>query len=188
MSLQERPTTWVALAGFMGTGKSRIGWELSRALALHFIDTDKLITRIVGQSVTEIFAEKGERFFRSCEQEIVERITRIDHAVISLGGGAFVCEQNRKLLLERGPIVILWASADTIYQRTRHSDRPLLQTHNPLLSIEHLLNERNPFYRQGNIHIQSDGRPSGEIVEEIIEQLWRWQENKTSKRIENYDL
>lgn len=58
--LIERPVSWVALAGFMGTGKSRIGWELSRALALHFVDTDKLITRVVGKSIPEVFAQEGE--------------------------------------------------------------------------------------------------------------------------------
>lgn len=172
--LIERPVTWVALAGFMGTGKSRIGWELSRALALHFVDTDKLITRVVGKTIPEVFEQEGEGYFRACEAEVVERVTRLDHAVVSLGGGTFIHEANRRTLLERGPVVVLWASPETVYQRTRHSERPLLRTPDPLSRIRTLMDEREPLYRQGTIHVHSDGRPAEEIVEEVVERLWAW--------------
>ncbi|GAA5533302.1 shikimate kinase [Deinococcus aluminii] len=172
--LIERPVTWVALAGFMGTGKSRIGWELSRALALHFVDTDKLITRVVGKSIPEVFAQEGESYFRACEAEVVRRVTRLDHAVVSLGGGTFIHEANRRTLLERGPVVVLWASPETVYQRTRHSDRPLLQSADPLSRIRTLMDEREEHYRQGTIHVHSDGRPAEEIVEEVTQRLWDW--------------
>lgn len=172
--LIERPVTWVAMAGFMGTGKSRVGWELSRALALHFVDTDKLITRVVGKSIPEVFAQEGERYFRACEEEVVQRVTRLDHAVISLGGGTFIHEANRHHLLERGPVVVLWATPETVYQRTKHSDRPLLKTEDPLSRIKSMMDERESMYREGTIHVHSDGRPSEEIVEEITDRLWRW--------------
>jgi shikimate kinase len=174
--LIERPVSWVALAGFMGTGKSRIGWELSRALALHFVDTDKLITRVVGKSIPEVFAHEGEHYFRACEGEVVQRVTRLEHAVVSLGGGTFVHAENRQVLLSRGPVVVLWATPETILARTRNSDRPLLHTPDPLGRIEALMNERELAYRQGTIHVNSDGRPSEEIVEEIIDRLWNYQE------------
>lgn len=175
-SLIDRPVSWVALAGFMGTGKSRIGWELSRALALHFVDTDKLITRVVGKSIPEVFAHEGEGYFRACEGEVVQRVTRLDYAVVSLGGGTFVHEENRRVLLSRGPVVVLWATPETILARTRNSDRPLLHTPDPLSRIEALMHEREGAYRQGTIHVNSDGRPSEEIVEEIIDRLWNYQE------------
>lgn len=179
-SLIERPAPWVALAGFMGTGKSRVGWELSRALAMHFVDTDKLITRVVGKSIPEVFAQEGEAYFRACESEVVRRVVRLEHAVISLGGGTFIHEENRRLLLERGPVVVLWATPETVYQRTRHSDRPLLKVEDPLSRIRSLMSERESVYRQGTIHVHSDGRPSEEIVEEIIERLWGWHEAQAS--------
>lgn len=178
--LIERPTEWVALAGFMGTGKSRIGWELSRALALHFVDTDKLITRVVGKSIPEVFAQEGEGYFRACESEVVQRVTRLEHAVISLGGGTFIHEENRRLLLGRGPVVVLWATPETVYQRTKHSDRPLLRVEDPLSRIRTLMDERESVYRQGTIHVHSDGRPSEEIVEEVIERLWAWRDAQTT--------
>ena len=174
--LIERPVTWVALAGFMGTGKSRVGWELSRALALHFVDTDKLITRVVGKSIPEVFAQEGEGYFRACEQEVVQRVTRLEHAVISLGGGTFIHEENRRRLLSRGPVVVLWATPEPVYQRTQHSDRPLLNAEDPLTKIKSLMDERESIYREGTIHVHSDGRPSEEIVQEVIERLERWAE------------
>ena len=172
--LIERPVHWVALAGFMGTGKSRIGWELSRELALHFVDTDKLITRVVGKSIPEVFAQEGEGYFRACEREIVQRVTRLDHAVVSLGGGTFIHEGNRKALLARGPVVVLHATPETVYARTKHSDRPLLRVPDPFRRIPELMDERQSAYELGNIHVHSDGRPSEEIVQEIIERLYRW--------------
>lgn len=176
-SLIERPVTWVALAGFMGTGKSRIGWELSRELALNFIDTDKLITRVVGKSISEVFAQEGEGFFRQCERETVCRVSKLDYAVVSLGGGTFIHEDNRRHLLRRGPVVVLWSTPEVVYQRTRKSTRPLLQTmpaEDPVTRIRDLMSEREPVYRQGTIHVNNDGRPTAELVAEIIERLWGW--------------
>ncbi|WP_293914707.1 shikimate kinase [Deinococcus sp.] len=177
--LMHRPVSWLALAGFMGTGKSRIGWELSRELSLHFVDTDKLIARVVGKSIPEVFAEQGEGYFRSCESEIVRRVTRLEHAVVSLGGGTFIHEANRRELLRRGPVVVLTASPETVYARTRNSDRPLLRVPDPLARISELMAEREQAYGQGTIHVHSDGRPSEEIVAEIVERLWDWQDAQT---------
>ena len=177
--LIDRPVSWVALAGFMGTGKSRIGWELSRELSLHFVDTDKLISRVVGKTIPEVFAERGEGFFRACESEVVRRVTRLDHAVVSLGGGTFINESNRRELLRRGPVVVLTATPETIYARTKNSDRPLLRVPDPLSRISELMREREGAYQHGTIHVHSDGRPSEEIVAEIVDRLWDWQEAQT---------
>lgn len=167
-----RPATWLALAGFMGTGKSRVGWELSRELALNFIDTDKLIQRITGLSLPQLFEAYGEATFRAYEREVVRRVVRLDHAVVSLGGGTFVHPENRQLLLSRGPVVVLWASPETILERTRRSDRPLLKTPDPLGRIHHLLSEREGAYRQGTLHVSSEGREASDVVHDIIEKLW----------------
>ena len=183
-SLIDRPVSWLALAGFMGTGKSRIGWELSRELSLHFVDTDKLISKVVGKTIPEVFAERGEGFFRACESEVVRRVTRLDHAVVSLGGGTFVHECNRRELLRRGPVVVLTASPETVYARTKNSDRPLLHVPDPLTRITELMREREGAYQQGTIHVHSDGRPSEEIVAEIVERLWEWQDAQTDARKE----
>nr|WP_225429818.1 shikimate kinase [Deinococcus detaillensis] len=183
-SLIDRPANWIALAGFMGTGKSRIGWELSRELSLHFVDTDKLISRVVGKTIPEVFAERGEGFFRACESEVVRRVTRLDYAVVSLGGGTFVHESNRRELLRRGPVVVLTATPETVYARTKNSDRPLLHVPDPLTRITELMREREGAYQHGTIHVHSDGRPSEEIVAEIVERLWDWQDTQADAQHE----
>src|SRR5690606_29138983 len=70
---RERVVTWLAMAGFMGTGKSRIGWELSRRLQLTYVDTDRVIERVGCMRITDIFELYGEGVFRDYESEIVRR-------------------------------------------------------------------------------------------------------------------
>ena len=169
-----RPTRWVALAGFMGTGKSRIGWELSRRLSLTFIDTDKVIERVSCMRISDIFEYYGEATFRDYETEIVRRCLKLDEVVISTGGGTVGRAENRQMLKSRGPVVALHASPETIYQRTRRHKRPLLELGDPVTRINELLAARKSMYDDvATFHVSTDGRHSEEVVEEIVEKLWR---------------
>jgi shikimate kinase len=170
-----RPATFVTLTGFMGVGKSRIGRELSRALMLHFIDLDRYIERRTGLSIPDIFRHLGEEAFRRMEREAVRELAGKDYLVLSLGGGTFVDPENRKVLLERGPVVALWASPETILERTlrKPGERPLLQVEDPLERIRALLEARTPVYREAHIHVSTDRRKVEEVVAEIVEKLWR---------------
>src|SRR5690606_35644972 len=123
----ERVVTWLAMAGFMGTGKSRIGWELSRRLQLTFVDTDRVIERVSCMRITDIFELYGEEVFRHYETEVVKRCVRLDEVVVSTGGGTVVRPENRALLKARGPVVVLTASPETVYRRTRRHRRPMLE-------------------------------------------------------------
>jgi shikimate kinase len=174
----DRPVTWVALVGFMGTGKSRIGWELSRALALHFFDTDKVIEKVAGLTVAQIFEVYGEPTFRAYESETVDRCIALNEAVISCGGGTFNNPENRLRLLARGPVVALSASPETILERTKRSPRVLLQVPDPLGKIRELLEVRKPFYDQAPIQVSTDGRLRREVVQEIVEKLELWHESQ----------
>jgi shikimate kinase len=172
---REAPVTWVAMAGFMGTGKSRIGWELSRRLQLTFIDTDRVIERVACMRISEIFELYGEATFRDYETEIVRRVLRLDGVVISTGGGTVVRDENRALLKSRGPVVVLDASADTIFKRTRRHRRPLLERGDPLERIRNLMAARAPFYDDiATVRVQSDDRDSSDVVEEVVRKLAAW--------------
>ena len=179
----DRPVDWVALVGFMGTGKSRIGWELSRALALHFFDTDKVIEKVAGLTVAQIFEAYGEPTFRAYESETVERCIALNEAVISCGGGTFNNSENRAKLLARGPVVALSASPETILERTKRSPRVLLQVPDPLGKIRELLEIRKPFYDQAPIQVSTDGRLRREVVQEIVEKLELWHEQEVSEYV-----
>jgi shikimate kinase len=174
----ERPVSWVALVGFMGTGKSRIGWELSRALALHFVDTDKVIERVAGLTIQQIFEVYDEATFRGFESEVVERCTALDQAVVSTGGGTFTREDNRRKLLTRGPVIALRASPETILERTRKHPRVLLQVPDPLGKINELLAVRKPFYDLAPIQVSTDGRMRRDVVAEIIARLEAWRDDE----------
>lgn len=171
----ERPTTWVALTGFMGVGKTRIGWELAKALTLHFIDLDRYLERQTGLSVAEIFAQLGEPAFRELEREAVHELVAKDFLVLSLGGGTFMNPEVRALLLARGPVVALWASPETIWERIRKrpGQRPLLAAEDPLRRIQTLLAEREIVYREAHLHASTEGRRVSEVVDEIVAKLWQ---------------
>ena len=172
---EKRPVTWVAIAGFMGTGKSRAGWELSRRLSLTFIDTDRIIERVSCMRIAEIFEFYGEEVFRDYETEIVRRCLKLDEVVISTGGGTVTRKVNRDLLTSRGPVVVLWASPETILKRTRRQRRPLLDVADPQARIRTLLDARRATYEAvATISVSTDGRASREVVEEIIEKLMHW--------------
>lgn len=172
---RDRPVTWVALAGFMGTGKSRIGWELSRRLSLTFIDTDRVIERVSCLKIPEILELYGESVFRDYETEVVRRTLRLDEVVVATGGGTVVRPENRRLLRSRGPVVVLEASPDTIYKRTRRHKRPLLELGDPIQRIRQLLAERASAYDEvASIKVSGDDREADDVVEEIVARLGEW--------------
>lgn len=158
----------------MGVGKSRIGRELARALMLHFIDLDRYIERRTGISIPDIFRHLGEEAFRRMEKEAVRELVGKDYLVLSLGGGTFMDPESQKALLGRGPVVALWASPETILERAmrKPGERPLLQVENPWRGSDPP-RARAPVYRKAHIHVSTDGRRVEEVVEEIVEKLWR---------------
>lgn len=175
----ERVVTWVAMAGFMGTGKSRIGWELSRRLQLTFIDTDRVIERVSGMRIPDVFEFYGEGVFRDYETEVVRRCTRLEEVVVSTGGGTVMRPENRALLRARGPVVVLYASPETVYRRTRRHRRPLLEQGDPQERIRQLMAARQEAYDAvASIKVSTDGRNSADVVEEIVGELVAWKERQ----------
>lgn len=173
----------VILIGFMGCGKSTVGYRLSYRLKRCLIDTDKLIEYREKKKITEIFAEHGEGYFREKETECLnslfhERASRI----LALGGGTPLREENRKIIKKLGTVFYLKASPETIYGRVKHdTKRPLLQCEDPKTRIVTLLKERDPIYEMAADHIiVVDGKNMHRIVQEIAEVVER--ENSGNKR------
>lgn len=154
----------IALVGFMGTGKTSIGENLSRRTGMAFIDTDKLIEIKNGKSVAQIFQESGEKAFRRIETKALEKTRYSKQSVISCGGGAVLNRKNRETL-SHSLLVWLWADIGTVYQRTSvDGSRPLLSG-----DAATVLGSRIPFYAgTADILLSTEGKSVQEITERII--------------------
>ena len=147
----------IVLTGFMGTGKTAVGRELARRLGMRLIELDTEIEKAEGMTINEIFSRHGEPYFRDRETEMVKRFAKQDNLVISTGGGVVLREENMKALREKGVIVCLTASPETILRRISTSDeRPLLKVDDPLKKIKDLLEYRRPYYEKADIVIETD--------------------------------
>lgn len=162
----------VILIGFMGCGKSTVGYRLSYKLKKCLIDTDQLIEQREGISISDMFARHGEAYFRRKETECISSLSKeLGSRIVSLGGGTPMREENRGIIQSLGTVVYLKASADTIYSRVKHDTRrPLLQCENPKSRIEELLAQRAPVYEQiADIVVEVDGKQIKQVVQEVAE-------------------
>jgi shikimate kinase len=160
----------VFLVGFMACGKSSVGQELARRLGWDFVDLDARIESREGQTVPEIFRDRGEPGFRLAEtgalrdllSEPLER-----NRVVALGGGAFVQERNRELL-RQWPSVFLEAPATELWQRSladgTKRERPLRGDPE---AFAQLYAERLPFYREASVVVETAGKQLASICVEI---------------------
>ena len=166
--------TSVALIGFMGTGKTAVGRELSVVLGKQFIETDELIERKAGKSITQIFEQDGEIAFRELEIEVTKAVAATKNAVIACGGGLVLNKINIDRLRQEAVIIYLTASPRVILQRTTNDveERPLLKVTNPTGAINELLKFRKPFYeRAADISINTSKLDVASVIEEIIIRL-----------------
>ncbi len=160
----------IILIGFMGSGKSTVGIRLSYRLRRAMEDTDKLIEKEEGRTISEIFAADGENYFRELETACLKKLLRtMKHRIISTGGGLPIREENHALLKKLGTVVYLRAEAETIYERVKHdTSRPLLQGENPKEKIRKLLKERVSVYEMAaDIVIDVDHKDFDTILDEI---------------------
>lgn len=166
----------IVLIGFMGSGKTSVGLKLSYKLRMPIEDTDKLIERREGCTISELFARKGEEYFRRCETELLTELSKKSLSKIySVGGGTPVREENRKLLKRLGTVIYLRARPETVYERLKGDrTRPLLQCENPLERIRELMEERREIYEScADVTVDVDSGNLDEITEKIAEGLNR---------------
>jgi shikimate kinase len=147
----------VFLIGYMGVGKSTIGKRLASALGIPFVDLDKEIEKTEGNSIAEIFAEKGEAYFRKKETKaLTEMVQSALNAVISTGGGTPCHAENMDVMLNSGVVVWLQLPSHVIAQRLvkSQSERPLIAGLLPDVLPDFIrdhLESRLPFYQRAHI-------------------------------------
>ena len=161
----------------MGSGKTLISKELSILNNFKIFDLDTEISKQNNRSITEIFKEKGEIFFRKTEKEVLEKILSTEkNIILSLGGGTPCYYNNIDSINEKTISVFLKTNVKTLAQRlsSEKDKRPLIQNISnedlPEFIAKHLF-ERNPFYNQAKITINTDNLSAREIAEEILTQI-----------------
>ncbi|MEM7671734.1 MAG: shikimate kinase [Verrucomicrobiota bacterium] len=171
------------LVGFMGTGKSTIGRRVAEDLRMQFVDSDHAIEKGCQMSVPEIFEKHGESYFRELERAFVESGHPDSGMVVACGGGLVVQAGMLETLQERGVVVCLVASEETIVQRvSSNPNRPLLQVEDPVGRIRKLIAERSPIYRKVNTQIMTDHRPVinvvGHVARTYLHEASRFRKNR----------
>ncbi len=158
----------IYLVGFMGTGKTVVGRELSRKNKLRFVDLDELIELKEGRNIPDIFSKKGESYFRRLEKRVLKEVSRENKFVVSCGGGIVIDEENIRTMRETGLIVCLKATPSVILRRTRGVGcRPLLDVNNPKERIELLLKLRAPYYAKAHKTINTSRLSIPQVVKEV---------------------
>ena len=111
----------------MGSGKTTVGKALAKLMEMKFVDIDRIIAASEKKSITEIFEEKGQIYFRDLEREIIAQESLKNNCVISTGGGSILDNENIKRLKDTSFVVYLDCTIDCLYQRLKNSTtRPIL--------------------------------------------------------------
>ena len=162
----------IYLVGFMGTGKTTVGKILAARLKRQFIEMDEVIEKEEARPITEIFATKGEPYFRKLESNLLKKISTETDLVVSCGGGLICNKENLKLLKQTGTVFNLTASPETIYERTKkYNHRPLLNVENPTEKIGELIKIRNQYYNKAHHTVGTTGINPDEVADKIIDEL-----------------
>jgi shikimate kinase len=164
------PTQNIALIGFMAVGKSAVGRNLAKKLRCRFVDLDRLIETTAGMKISEIFAQKGEAFFRQLEKKTLAEVLQREQQVIATGGGVIMDDDSLKLLRERALLIGLTASVDVLLSRAGNSaKRPLLNDANRRERVAELLAQREGRYAQARMTIDTSALTVDQVVEKILQ-------------------
>ena len=154
--------------GMMGSGKSSIGFLVSKKLNLKFIDIDNLIEDEIGIKISDIFKQKGEDFFRNLEEKITLKVLKQNNYVISLGGGAFINDKIRKeVLVNHFSFWLNWDS-DILLKRIKNSQKRPLIINSTDQEINNLMKKRSKIYSKAKFKINCQELSKTAIVKKIL--------------------
>ena len=142
-----------------------------------FADADDEIERAAGMTISDIFARFGEALFRDGERRVIARLLAEKPMVLATGGGAFINEETRALILQDSLCIWLDADIATLVERVgRRSHRPLLRNRDPGEVLRELAAVRNPIYAEAHLRVSSASTPHDHTVRAILEALSKWKD------------
>lgn len=170
----EKQTQHIVLVGTGGAGKTSLGEILADFLGMQFIDSDEVIINAEQRSIPEIFADKGEAYFRELEkqafQELMEEKT--PH-VIGSGGGAFMNDETRSLIKEKAISIFIKADIDVLMSRIGEGEgRPMYDGKDTKAVLEELIEKRYPIYEEADLVVETYEEPLEKTLIRLTETLY----------------
>jgi shikimate kinase len=160
----------IVLIGFMGTGKTTIATKVARMLKMRYVSTDDLIEKREKSTISEIFRNKGEGYFRNVEAAVVKEVSVMDEVVIDAGGGVVLRDENMENLRSSGVVINLTADEEHLIARTKkYRHRPLLNVDDPKRKIRELLAKRAPLYAKADQTIDTGKLTIDQVVKKVAE-------------------
>jgi shikimate kinase len=162
----------IYLVGFMGTGKTSVGRRLAQLKKWTFVDLDELIELQQQRRIVDIFAQKGEPYFRKIEKKALKQVSTQNNFVVACGGGIVLDPDNLNLMKKTGTLICLSANCEAILKRVSSSkERPILNVAKPRERIELLLKMRAPYYLQADKTIDTSDLSIKQVASKIVKTL-----------------
>ncbi len=169
----------IYLVGFMGSGKSTLGYRAANALEVPFFDTDRVVETQAGKSIPEIFEHFGEQYFRSLEADVLRQTSFYPKSINATGGGMPCFENNMEWMKKEGITIYLQWPDDVLLQHLENHtmERPLLNgidVSNRATIMDELLQTRKPIYEQAAITLELIGEPDVDfaLLEKACKYIW----------------
>jgi shikimate kinase len=158
----------LVLIGMMGSGKSTIGFLISKRLNIKFIDIDNVLENDSKMKIAEIFKKKGEKIFRNLEEKITLKLLNSTDNVISLGGGGFINEKIRKEVLKNN--ISFWLNCDTqtLLNRIKKNQKRPIAFNLSDGELTELITKRTKIYSKAQFKINCHKLSKAEIVKKIL--------------------
>ena len=163
--------TNIILVGFMGSGKSAVGREIANRYKLEFFDTDSFIEQEESLTISSIFKDYGESYFRFLENQLCQQMPTYKDCVISTGGGMMENRFNREYAKRSGVVFYLFSTPEVVFERIKHnfSDRPLLNNEMKIKGISDIMKKRHDNYKDSSDCVVLTDNFK---VEEVATQIW----------------
>ena len=161
----------IVFLGMMGSGKTSIGFLVSKKLKLDFYDVDHYIENKLKMKISDIFRKKGEKFFREYEERITLDLLKIKGIVVSLGGGAFLNKNIRNEVLKNHTSFWLNIKDDILIQRIKKSAKRPLAYNVSNSDLQNMIKSRNKYYSKAQNKIECNNNTKKEIVDKVLDTI-----------------
>ena len=159
----------IVFLGMMGSGKSSIGFLVSKRLGMEFFDIDQVIEKELKMKISKIFKEKGERFFRAIEEKITLQILKKRGIVVALGGGAFLNKNIRKEVIKNHFSIWLKVSSEILIKRLKNTKNRPLASNATKEELMDLIKKRSNFYSRALYKVICNNMSKSQIINKVID-------------------